>query len=132
MRPTPHFRYGADPLCLGASFLYLLNRFWAKPYWGGVFPFLREHLDDCLFIPAALPLLLWIFRRLNLRHTDEPPSLREVLEWTAVWSFAFEWLFPRFLHKGTADWMDVLSYVGGAFAAWIMWGRKRNTTPTAP
>jgi hypothetical protein len=82
---------------------------------------LRNHLDDCLLIPAALPPLLYMFRKLGLRRHDSPPSIREVAEWTILWAFAFEWAFPRFLHRGVSDLRDVLGYATGALVSWLLW-----------
>lgn len=125
--PSPekaaHFRYLLDPLFLAAAGLYLANRFLLKPEWGNVFPFLRNHLDDCLLLPAALPPLLWLFRSLRLRHHDAPPSASEVLQWTVFWSVVFEWLFPRYFHKGVADGWDALSYALGGLVSWFFWNR---------
>jgi len=118
------FRYLLDPLFLSATGLYIANRFILKPVWGNSFPFLRNHLDDCLLIPAALPPLLWVFRSLHLRLHDTPPTAPEVLQWTAFWSVVFEWLFPRYFHKGVADGWDALSYALGALVSWFVWNRS--------
>ncbi len=115
------FGYLADRTFIGACFLYAANRFWGKPLLGDSLPFLRNHLDDCLLIPAALPPLLYLFRKLGLRYADSPPMLREIAWWTLLWSIAFEWAFPRFLHKGVADWRDVLAYAAGATVSWLLW-----------
>ena len=119
--PQRRFRYVLDPLFLLASGLYVLNRVLFKPNWGGAFPFLRNHLDDCLLISAALPVLLWVFRKLGLRNHDFPPTRGEVLQWTVLWAATFEWAFPRFLGKGTADWRDALCYAAGAALACWLW-----------
>ncbi len=121
------FGYLADKTFLSACFLYAANRFWGKPLLGDSLHFLRTHLDDCLLLPAALPPLLYVFRKLGLRQEDSPPSLREVAEWTLLWSVAFEWAFPRFLHKGVGDWRDVLAYATGALVSWLLW--RGGTAP---
>ncbi len=118
---APKFAYIADKTFLTACALYAANRFCGKPLLGDSLHFLRNHLDDCLLIPAALPPLLLVFRKLGLRRDDSPPSLWEVGEWTLLWSVAFEWAFPRFLHKGVADWTDVLAYAVGALVSWLLW-----------
>lgn len=123
MRPR-RFCYLADPIFLGAVMLYALNRWWWKRRFGAELPFVHDHFNDCLLIPVALPPLLWIFREFGLRSHDGMPTLREVFEWTLVWSVMFEWVFPRFFHLGTADWADVLSYVAGAVLAAGFWLRK--------
>lgn len=118
---APSFGYLADKTFLTACLIYAANRFLGKPLLGDSFDFLRNHLDDCLLIPAALPPLLYTFRKLGLRGDDRPPTFREVAEWTLIWSFAFEWAFPRFLHKGVSDFWDVLGYVVGGFVSWLFW-----------
>jgi len=118
---APGFAYLADKTFLAACSLYAANRFWWKPVFGDSCRFLRNHLDDCLLIPAALPPLLYLFRKLGLRGHDSLPSIREVAEWTLVWSVAFEWVFPRYLHKGASDMRDVLAYAMGAFVSWLLW-----------
>jgi hypothetical protein len=120
-KSVPRFAYLADKTFLAACALYAANRFWGKPLLGDSLHFLRNHLDDCLLIPAALPPLLYVFRKLGLRRDDSPPSLREVAEWTLLWSIAFEWAFPRFLHEGVADWRDVLAYTTGGLVSWLLW-----------
>lgn len=118
---APGFAYLADKTFLSACFLYAANRFWAKPLLGETVPFLRCHFDDCLLVPAALPPLLYVFRKLGLRRNDSQPSLREVAEWTLLWAVTFEWAFPRFLGKGIGDWRDVLAYTAGALVSWQLW-----------
>ena len=121
----PRFKYIADPVCICAFLMYALNRFWWKRAFSPVIPFFREHLDDCLLIPTALPLLLWIFKKTGLREGDHPPSLKEVLYWAAVWSVMFEGVFPFAFHSGVSDWMDVWSYFGGGILAWLLWHMHR-------
>ena len=57
------FGYLRDPLCIAACALYLLNRGGLREHIGGVF--LRGHFNDLLLIPAALPLVLWVQRRIG-------------------------------------------------------------------
>jgi hypothetical protein len=128
---APRFAYLTNKTFLSACWLYVANRFWGKPMLGDSLHFFRNHLDDCLLIPAALPPLLCVFRKLGLRQDDSPPSFREVTEWTLLWSVVFEWAFPRFLHKGVADWRDVLAYATGALVSWLLWrgGTAPKTMP---
>ena len=60
------FRYGADPLCVASWVAYALNRWIGIPLYGAQVPFLRAYFNDALLIPAALPPLLWLRRRLRL------------------------------------------------------------------
>jgi len=133
--PERRFAYLADPLFLAASALFLANTLAGRRLLGGQFPFLKNHFNDCLLIPAALPPLLWVLRKLKLRSHDSPPGLGEILECTLLWSFCFEWVFPRYFHKGTADWLDVASYAAGAVLAWNFWrmeAARRPGFPSAP
>ena len=112
-----------DAPCLLAWGAYLFNRFWMAPHYGASWPILRDHFNDSLLIPAALPLLYWVRFRLKLRHTDAPLSWRDVLLWCALWSLFFEWIGPRYLHHSVGDWGDVAAYfVGGVLAA-AWWNR---------
>jgi hypothetical protein len=126
------FRYALDPLCLGACALYALNRWVLKPRIHSAF--LHSHFNDLLFIPAALPLVLWLQRRLGLRTSDGPPEAREIALHFVVWSVMAEIVAPHFAHV-TGDWRDVLAYAAGALAAWAWWltvpGRvaERATAP---
>lgn len=62
------YGYARDPLCWISGLLYGDNRWVLPAEWKGAF--LRHQFNDCLFIPAALPLMLWLERRLGLRATD--------------------------------------------------------------
>jgi hypothetical protein len=121
---TLSFFFMRDPLFLGASLLYGINRYALKARIGGVFPFLRNHWNDCFLIPCALPVLLWLFYKAGLRRHKKAPTWGEILEWTVLWSLVFEWILPCFFHWGTADWVDSLCYAGGAVVAGWMWNKS--------
>ena len=117
-----------DPICLLAWGAYFFNRFVLAPQLGRQLPFLHEHFNDSLLIPAALPLLYWLRFRLGLRPSDARPTWRDVMLWCAGWSLVFEWIGPRYFHYSVGDWGDVLAYfVGGTLAAacWN-WGRENE------
>ena len=119
------FRYCRDPLFLGASGLYALNRFLLKP--ALAIPFLRGQLNDLLLIPCALPPLLFLHRKLGWREGDAMPTTSEIAMHTVVWITVCEVIGPKFW-RGTADWLDAIAYVTGAvFAGWI-WARARANT----
>lgn len=113
------FRYGLDPVCLGACALYALNRWGLKPHVAS--PFLRGHFNDLLMMPCALPLVLWVQRRLGWRLHDESPTLPESALHLGLWAVIAEWIGPRFLHHGTGDWADVAAYTAGAVASAVLW-----------
>lgn len=115
------FRYAADPLFLAALAAYLLNREELKPRFGRHSPFLHGHFNDLLLVPVALPVFLWVYRRLGLRRGDGPPTFLEVAAHTLLWALFFEWLGPVRLHHGTGDWKDALCYAAGGLAAWAWW-----------
>lgn len=113
------FAYARDPLCLVACGLYMLNRVWLKSHFGG--SFLRGQFNDLLFIPAALPLMLWLQRRLGVRHDDRKPRWGEITFHLAVWSFAAEVVAPHVFAHATADWRDVVAYTTGGILAGCFW-----------
>jgi hypothetical protein len=117
---TLKFRYALDPLCLLACACYLVNRFLLKPH----FPsgFWHNHANDLLLIPAALPWLLWLQRKLRLRLNDDFPNWREISLHLVVWSVLFEGIGPCIMEV-TGDWRDVVAYAAGAglAGAWWQW-----------
>lgn len=120
MRP---FRYAQDRLCGVACAFYAANR-WALPLQWKT-PFLRHHFNDLLFIPAALPLMLWLQRKLGLRTTDAYPDWSEILLHLVVWSIAAEVVGPRLFARATGDVWDVAAYAAGAVVAAVVWHASR-------
>jgi len=113
------YGYARDPVCFTACSLYAANR-WAMPAaLSG--PFLRNHFNDLLLVPAALPLILWVQRRLRLRPADTPPDWREVLLHLIVWSVAAEVVGPLLFARATGDIRDVAAYAAGALVAAVFW-----------
>lgn len=115
------FRYLADPLCLVAWFLYALNRGVVLPHVSA--GFFRGQFNDCLLVPAALPPVLWLQRRLGLRPHDQPPLGPEIGFHLLVWSVLFEVVGPKVLAV-TGDPWDVAAYCGGGLLAWWWWNRR--------
>jgi hypothetical protein len=114
-----HFGYVRDPLCVLACALYVLNRMWWRTLFGGAF--LTGYFNDLLFIPAALPLVLWVQRRIGVRRDDQPPRWSEIALHLAVWSVVAEGIMPRLLAHATGDWRDVIAYTAGAIVAGVCW-----------
>jgi hypothetical protein len=118
------FGYAKDPVFLLSLALYGLNRLLIKPHWSRHWmlgSFVHDHLNDSLLVPVALPIFLAVYRGLNLREHDRPPTLRETMGHALLWSVYFEVFAPRFLHHGTADFGDAVSYVVGGLVAWAFW-----------
>src|SRR6185503_12574958 len=113
------FRYGLDPLCLFACGLYAACRWLIRPHTDAVF--WHAYSTDYLFIPAALPLWLWVQRRLGLRSNDNWPTWAELGLHFAVWSAAVEGVAPYLFRSATGDWFDVLAYAAGALLAGCWW-----------
>ncbi|MEO7413795.1 MAG: hypothetical protein ABIZ81_10590 [Opitutaceae bacterium] len=113
------FGYASDPLCIFACALYALNRWWLAPHFGGIF--FRGQLNDLLLIPAALPLVLWLQRRLGLRGHDLPPRWSEITLHLAAWSLAAEGIAPLIFAHATGDWRDIVAYATGGAVAGCWW-----------
>jgi len=114
------FRFHRDPLFLIGCAAYGLNRFWLKGHVHSAF--LHSHFDDLWLIPCALPLLLWVHRRLRWRD-DRPPTFLEVTSHLVVWSVLFEALGPRLMRHAIGDGWDVVCYWIGGGLAWLWWNR---------
>lgn len=117
------FRYLLDPLFLGSVLLYVVNRCWLKTAVGGIW--LTGYFNDLLLIPAALPPLLWLHRRVGLREHDQMPTVLEILAHLSVWAVVCEALGPKLFPRSVGDWSDVAAYTAGALAAIWWWHRSK-------
>lgn len=122
------FRYLRDPLCLLACLVYGLNRLVIAPWFS--WSFFHEHFNDLLLIPAALPPVLWLQRRLGLRRHDRPPGFAEIFGHWLVWSIVCEGIGPLLFPRATGDLRDVLAYAAGALPAWLWWNRSSLLRPS--
>ena len=122
------FAYWLDPLCLICCGFYALNRWIVKPRVHSAF--LRGQFDDMLLIPCALPLVLWLQRKLRLRNHDLPPTPAEIFFHLLVWSVLFEVIGPHIM-RVTGDPLDVLAYVVGGIAAGLWWNRPTGRSAAA-
>lgn len=120
------FGYLRDPLCVAACLLYALNRGWLRAHVGG--EFLTGYFNDLLFIPAALPLVLWLQKKLGVRADDGSPRWSEIGLHLVVWALVSEGLAPLVLAHATGDWRDVLAYTTGAFVAGLWWQQEASAT----
>ena len=113
------FRYARDPLCLLAIALYIINRWLIRPQ--TEHPFFTGHFNDLLLIPAALPLVLWIQRKLNWRSHDRRPVTKEITLHLVVWGLIAEGAGPFLFDHATGDWRDLVAYTTGAIVAGLWW-----------
>ena len=120
------FGYWRDPLFLTTCALYAANRWLVKPHVHS--PFLRGQFNDCLLIPCALPLVLWLQRQFGLRGHDEAPSGGEILFHLVIWSVLFEVIGPH-LMRVTGDVWDVVAYSAGGVIAWRWWRWRAQAAP---
>lgn len=120
------FNYWRDPLFCVCCGLYAVNRWLVKPHVHS--PFLRGQFNDCLLIPCALPLVLWLQRRLGLRRHDGFPAAGEIAFHVVVWSVWCEVIGPH-LMRVTGDVWDAVAYAGGGLVAWLWWRRQSQTSP---
>ena len=114
------FGYARDPLALLAMALYGLNRWLIKPHLDGG-GFMHSHFNDLLLIPAALPLVLWLQRKLAWRDHDEAPRWSEIALHLGVWGCIAEVAGPQLVAHATADWRDLVAYTVGAIVAGLWW-----------
>jgi len=123
MGAVRRFRYALDPVCLASCALYAANRWLWKPHTESTF--FDGHFNDLLLIPCALPLVLWLHRRLGWRAHDGPPQLGEFALHLLVWSIVAEGLAPA-LCGVVGDPRDVIAYATGGVAAWCWWLRPAD------
>jgi len=114
------FGFWRDPLFLLGCAAYGLNRWVFKPHFRS--NFLHSYFNDLWLIPCALPLVLYLHRRLRLR-AEVPPTFWEVAGHLVIWSALFEWWGPKFWAGATGDVHDVFCYAIGGLAAWLWWNR---------
>ena len=122
----PWRHYLAEPVWAGGVALYVVNRLLLKPWLFHGNSFVHGHFSDALLIPCALPPLLLAYRYLGLRTHDRAPTWGEIGLHLTAWSLFFESIGPAWLHRGTADVWDAVSYAIGAAIAGILWMRRSS------
>jgi hypothetical protein len=115
------FGYWRDPLCLMGCVLYATNRWLIKPHVHSAF--MKNHFNDVLLIPCALPWLLLLERWMRLRKNDEVPTVGEIAMSLVIWSILFEVIGPHLMRRATGDPWDVVAYVAGGIVAGLWWHR---------
>ncbi len=100
---------------------YAGNRWLLKPVSHSAF--IQGSFNDLLLIPAALPLLLWVERKLGLRTHDRPPTVGEIGAHWLIWSITAEVVAPHLFAGSVGDIRDVIAYAVGAVVAGCWWNR---------
>lgn len=134
------FGYLRDRLFWISLTTYAINRLLIRPHFGPslnahshwLWEFSHSHLDDCLLIPAALPVVLWLQRLIGLRNHDQPPGWGEMFGHLAIWSVMCKFVGPHWLHIGVADPWDLVAFAMGGIAACLWWHRPTTTPATQP
>ena len=121
------YGYMRDRVFLLAAAAYALNRWLLKSLVPS--PFLHGYFNDLLLIPAALPLALWVQRMVGLRERDQAPTWAEMILHVGVWSVICEAIGPHWLHRGTADVLDIVAYAVGGVIACLWWNRSAQPIP---
>jgi hypothetical protein len=116
---TKPFRYFRDPLFLAALGVFALNEVLLKSAFSSVF--MRNHLNDLLLVPCALPPLLRLHAALGLRPLVNAPSAIEIAGHLLVWSILFEVAGPVLAAHSTGDFLDILFYWLGGCCSWSLW-----------
>jgi len=120
----PPYRFWKDPVWGWATAIYGCHRLYQS--FGLPEPrLLQFYLNDLLFIPAVLPLVLALEDRLGWRKPG-PPRGWEILFYWMIWSLICEWVGPFKFALGSPDAWDVLAYGIGGFLAWLRWRRPRR------
>ena len=101
--------------------LYACNRWWWKPQLG--LPFLRDHFNDVLLVPCALPVALGVEGLIGTRGRGRPPTSGETAAYALGWSVVCEVVGPALFPWSTPDPWDVVAYMAGALLAASAAGR---------
>jgi len=120
------FQYWRNAPFLVACTAYAINRWIIEPR--VEIGFLHFYFNDIWLIPAVLPPILWLHRKLALRTHDRPPEVAEILLHLVFFAVLFEWLGPKFVRHASADPWDVFAYAAGAIIAGLWWHRERWLT----
>jgi len=126
MRSTQnHFLYLYDPLFLVCTSLYIIHEVVGFPFTHWLSNLANSYLNDFLFIPVALPIILYFLRKCNFRKFDNSPLFHEVLIPVAIWALVLEYIGPRFFSKGVPDLLDIYVYGISGIFCYFSWQDKR-------
>ncbi len=81
--------------------------------------FINHYVNDFLYLPIALFLIQSLIR-LNKVHHNFEFSFSTILLLVVYNSLLFEWIFPKFHSRYTADFLDVLFYFLGGLTFYVI------------
>jgi hypothetical protein len=94
--------------------LYLAKLFQLNlPNW------VHYYAADLLCMPLVLLIILALLMDFYGRQNFKIP-LSAIVSLTVYYALFFEWLLPKISQRYTADWLDVLMYVHGALAFYLL------------
>jgi hypothetical protein len=116
-----NFTYATDPLCLGAIAVYFLNKFFIKTITHDPSSFIHCYLNDCLLIPATLPIALLLTRAIRSHRSRSCPSAITITIYWGIGTLVFELIGPNLISSWVFDPFDILAYAAGGTVAWAYW-----------
>ena len=81
--------------------------------------FLNNYLNDLLCLPLVLGAAIFFQRNIVLRQPAYALSKWQIGVIVIYFSVMFEWVFPQFMPRYTADFFDVICYGLGGGLFWI-------------
>ena len=106
-----------NPVFVVAAVLFSIN--FVLDRTGPTIPFVHSYLDDLLFLPLSLGLILLVQRAVTFRNTTYVLPWWQIIAAFAFFTVWFEWYLPQQSERYTGDWWDVLAYaLGGALFVW--------------
>jgi glycopeptide antibiotics resistance protein len=109
-----------NPLFISCTFLYVLHSVCkrATPEFAQT-AFLKNYLNDLLFVPLALGIAVFLQRNFILKQPEYRLSKTQVIICVVYISIMFEGVIPLFKDRYTADFSDVLCYGFGGLLFYL-------------
>jgi len=110
-----------NPIFIGLCIFYLINRFIEISFDTDSFfhIFLKNHLNDFLYMPIALTICLATVRWIK-SLPNYLLNLGMITGMTVFSSVVFEYIGPSYFAHATGDWIDVVMYVLGGSVYYVL------------
>lgn len=76
--------------------------------------FINNYVNDFLIIPIVLTICLFVLKKTKNNKNYQLP-LALILYLCLMYAILFEFIFPKYLERYTADWIDVTLYFLSGF-----------------